>query len=80
MKKTLKYLIFILLITPLFFLTEGCTNDSMDNIDIVVTNYPNEYVVKKLYDNHATITSIYPDRVDINEYKISNKQDRKSVV
>ncbi|MBR3211022.1 MAG: zinc ABC transporter substrate-binding protein [Bacilli bacterium] len=76
MKKTLKYLIFILLITPLFFLTEGCTNDSMDNIDIVVTNYPNEYVVKKLYDNHATITSIYPDGVDINEYKISNKQKK----
>ena len=56
--KKLKYLLFLLLLTPFLFLMEGCTNDSMDNIDIVVTNYPNEYVVKKLYENHATITSI----------------------
>ena len=74
--KKLKYLLFLLLLTPFLFLMEGCTNDSMDNIDIVVTNYPNEYVVKKLYENHATITSIYPDGVDINEYKISNKQKK----
>lgn len=54
--------------------TTGCTNDSMDNIEIIVTNYPNEYVVKNLYGEHATITSIYPDGVDIDDYKISNKQ------
>ena len=56
-----------------FFLT-GCTNDSMDNIEIIVTNYPNEYVVKSLYSNHATISSIYPDGVDITKYEISKKQ------
>ena len=69
--KKIKYLLLILLI-PLFM--SGCTNDSMDNIEIVVTNYPNEYVVKNLYGEHATITSIYPDGVDINDYKISSKQ------
>jgi zinc transport system substrate-binding protein len=46
----------------------------MDNIDIIVTNYPNEYVVKSLYSDHATITSIYPDAVDTDNYKISDKQ------
>jgi len=46
----------------------------MDNIEIIVTNYPNEYVVKSLYGDHATITSIYPDGVDTDNYKISNKQ------
>ena len=55
-------------------LLTGCTSDSMDNIEIVVTNYPNEYIVKNLYGNHATIISIYPDGVDIENYKISNKQ------
>ena len=70
MKKKLLCLLLILL--PI--LLTGCTNDSMDNIEVVVTNYPNEYVVKKLYENHATITSIYPDGVDINTYKISKKQ------
>ena len=34
----------------------------------------NEYITKSLYENHATITSIYPDGVDISNYKISNKQ------
>lgn len=61
-----------LLVLPLMLC--GCSNDSMDNIEIIVTNYPNEYVVKKLYGDHATITSIYPDGVDINNYKIGSKQ------
>lgn len=63
-----------MLLLSITFITTGCTNDSMDNIEIVVTNYPNEYVVKNLYKDHATITSIYPDGVDINDYKISSKQ------
>ena len=74
--KILKYLLLVLLLVPILFLSSGCTNDSMDNIEIVVTNYPNEFIVKKLYENHATITSIYPDGVDINEYKISSKQKK----
>jgi zinc transport system substrate-binding protein len=48
----------------------------MENIEIIVTNYPNEYVVKNLYGDHATITSIYPDGVDIDNYKISTKQKK----
>lgn len=71
MKKKLLLIIY-LLILPLIL--SGCTNDSMDNIEIIVTNYPNEYVVKNLYGEHATITSIYPDGIDIENYKISNKQ------
>ena len=70
MKK--KFIFILLLIIP--FILTGCTNDSMDNIEVIVTNYPNEYVVKNLYGNHSTITSIYPDGVDIDNYKISKKQ------
>lgn len=73
MKRFKYFILTILFILPLF-LTTGCTNDSMDNIDIIVTNYPNEFIVKELYDEHANITSIYPDGVDINNYKISKKQ------
>lgn len=71
MKKN-KLLLLLILIIP-FFLT-GCTNDTMDNIEIIVTNYPNEYVVRNLYGNHATIKSIYPDGVDTNTYEISKKE------
>lgn len=65
-----------LMMFSVLFITSGCSNDSMDNIEIVVTNYPNEYVVKNLYGEHATISSIYPDGVDIDTYKISNKQKK----
>lgn len=73
MKKA-KFLLFMLLLIPISLISTGCTNDTMDNIEIIVTNYPNEYVVKKLYGEHATISSIYPDGVDTSEYKISDKQ------
>lgn len=75
MKQYLKYsFLLILLFITLF--TTGCTADDMENIDIVVTNYPNEYVTKELYSEHATITSIYPDGVDIDNYEISDKQKK----
>ncbi len=73
-KKMKKKLLCCLCLLTLPFFLSGCTNDSMDNIEIIVTNYPNEYVVKNLYGEHATIYSIYPDGVDIENYKISNKQ------
>ena len=72
--KRLKTLLLMITMIPAIFLLTGCENDSMDNIEIIVTNYPNEYVVRNLYGEHATITSIYPDGVDINNYKISKKQ------
>lgn len=72
--KTNKFLLLLILfLLPITLFTTGCSNDSMDNIEIMVTNYPNEYITKKLYGEHATITPIYPDGVDISNYKISNK-------
>ena len=73
MKKKFLFLLLLLLIPFI----SGCANDSMDNIDIIVTNYPNEYMVKNLYGEHATINAIYPDGVDINNYKISKKQKKE---
>ena len=75
MKRFRKIFIFIFIATMAMFMS-GCTNDSMDNIEIIVTNYPNEYVVSALYGEHATITSTYPDGVDTNDYKVSNKQKK----
>ena len=53
MKITKKIILLLILIIPVFL--TGCTNDTMDNIEIIVTNYPNEYVVKNLYEKHAKI-------------------------
>ncbi len=52
----------------------GCKQDNMEDIDIAVTNYPNEYLVDRLYGTHSTINPVYPDGVDIANYKITNKQ------
>ena len=74
--KLRKIFIFIL-IGSLSLLLSGCRDDSMEDIEIIVTNYPNEYVVRNLYGNHSTISSIYPDGVNINDYKISNKRKKE---
>ena len=54
----------------------GCRQDDMEDIDIIVTNYPNEYIVSQLYGKHSNISSIYPDGVDIDNYKITNKRKK----
>ena len=72
--RNFKFYILTIFVLAISLFATGCTNDSMDNIDIIVTNYPTEYITKKLYEDHATITSIYPDGVDISNYKISDKQ------
>lgn len=69
MKKIYSLIICIVLL----FITSGCAETSnMENINIYTTAYPIEYVVSRLYDNHSTIRSIYPNGVDINEYKLTN--------
>ena len=72
--KKIKYLLLILVLIPISLLTTGCETDNMEGIDIVVTNYPTEYIAKALYDEHSNIESIYPDGITIDEYKVSKKQ------
>lgn len=72
MKKKKLSLLLLLMIVTLF--TTGCKQDNMDDIEIAVTNYPNEYIVEKLYGEHATINQVYPDGIDTNKYKVTKKQ------
>ena len=54
-------------------LLSGCTDTSnMEDINIYTTAYPVEYIVNRLYDSHSSIRSIYPNGVDINDYKITD--------
>lgn len=70
-KKTLLKIISLLII-PL--LLSGCKRDDMEDITIVTTNYPNAYIIEKLYGEHATVSSVYPDGVNVEEYTITKKQ------
>ena len=72
--KKIKILTLIIVLGVVCFLATGCTSDNMENINVLVTNYPNEYIAQKLYGEHSTITSIYPDGVDISNYDINAKQ------
>lgn len=74
--KKIKILSLIILLMFIGLGATGCTSDNMENIDILVTNYSNEFITQKLYGNHSTVTSIYPDGVDITEYNISTKQKK----
>lgn len=75
MKRKQLLLLFLLFITTIFA-TTGCKQDNMDDIQILVTNYPNEFITEKLYGNHSTITAVYPDGVDTEKYRLSKKQKR----
>lgn len=65
-----------LLLISILVLTTGCRKDNMEDIDIMVTNYPTEYILTELYGEHANIKSVYPDGVVVKNYKISKKRKK----
>ena len=72
-KKSIFKLLTIILL--LGVITTGCfKRDDMEDISIITTVYPLEYVVNQLYGNNSVVNSIYPDGVDIDEYKITSKE------
>ena len=71
MKKIIK----IVTIFALMFSLTGCLKrDSMEDITIYTTNYPTEYITQRLYGEYSEVKSIYPDGVNIKDYKLTNKQ------
>jgi len=71
MKKYIK----LLLLVSLFFSITGCfKRDEYEDITIYTTVYPIEFITQKLYGNHATISSIYPNEVDISNYVLTTKK------
>ena len=54
----------------------GCKSDNMEDIEIYTTNYPNEYIIERIYGDHAKVSNIYPDGVDASDYEFTNKQKR----
>lgn len=70
--KYIKLFIFFLLIS----FTCGCSfnRHNLDNATIYTTVYPITYIANYLYGNNSTITSIYPNDVDLNTYSLTEKQ------
>ena len=70
-----KILLVILTLILVLTTTSGCIKrDSMEDIKIITSSYPIEYLVKEIYGKHATVENIFPDDENINKYKFNNKQ------
>lgn len=68
-----KRIILFLLFITLF--TTGCIKrDKMENIDIITTIYPIEYVTNRLYGDYSHIKSIYPRDSIVSNYTVTDKQ------
>lgn len=63
-----------IIVTLLFSMTGCLKKDNMEDIQIYTTAYPIEYIIDKLYGEHSTILSIYPNGVNINKYDLTKKQ------
>lgn len=66
----------ILLIAVIALLFTGCDfikMDNMEDIDIITTSYPLEYILKTLYGEHSTVKSIFPDGVDTYKYELTDE-------
>lgn len=48
--------------------------NNMDNINIISTVYPINYITNRLYGTHSNITNIYPEETYYYEYNLSDKQ------
>lgn len=69
-----KYIYLSLLIVISTILTGCFKSDKMEGIKIVTTIYPIEYVTNRLYQDYASIKSIYPRNSVSSTYKITDKQ------
>jgi len=72
MKRIFKGLLLLLLI--LSSSTACFKRDDMENINISTTVYPIAYIIQSLYGNYSTISSIYPNDIDVNNYEFTDKQ------
>ena len=74
--KKLSLLIIILLFTVVGL--SGCVKrDSMQDIEIITSSYPIEFLVTEIYGENANVQNIFPDEEKIDSYKFNNKQYNK---
>lgn len=76
MKKNRRLILQIIICFTLLLTVCGCRRDNMEDISIITTNYPNEYIISSLYGKHAAISSIYPDGVNTSTYKLTTKRKK----
>ena len=67
--------IFIILLCTITL--TGCNvleDNSMNDIEVYTTIYPYNYLINYLYGNNSKINSIYPNGVNLDKYKLSERK------
>src|SRR5574344_2308001 len=70
----MKKIMLLILVVGIFLLTGCIKQDDMEDINIITTIYPIEYVTKRLYGEYSTVATVYPRSTNIEEYSITKKQ------
>lgn len=71
----MKRIILILLTITIIIGVTGCfKRDNLENINIITTVYPVEYITNKIYGKHSLVNSIYPDDTNTKNYEFREKQ------
>lgn len=65
----------VVLLSCIVLLTSGCfEKNNLDQARIYTTVYPISYFTEVLYGTHSSISSIYPDGANLNDYALTDKQ------
>lgn len=71
----MKKIILSIILMSCVFLTTGCFGKkNMEEISINTTVYPITFIANTLYNQNATIKSIYPNGVNFDKFKLTKKQ------
>lgn len=71
----MKKILLSIVLVGCLFLTTGCFGKkNMEEISINTTVYPITFIANTLYNENATINSIYPNGVNFNKFKLTEKQ------
>jgi len=74
MKKRISKLGLALLIVGTILFSGCFKRDNLEDITIYTTTYPIEYIAKTIYGYNSNVLSIYPDGINVYDYKLTDKQ------
>lgn len=64
-----KKICLLLVLITIMFISTGCfKRDEMENINVITTIYPIQYVIERLYGDSSNIVSIYPKGLTLSVY------------
>lgn len=70
-----KIILLGLSLSLMLIFSTGCVKrDRMEDINIITSSYPIEFLVNEMYGEHANIENIFPDGEVIDGYRFNNKQ------